>query len=285
MSKLYFTNIREISALYYALHCNGYEYSVYERDTSLINRLESFRSQEKSTFFGFVKQTYCETYPYWPRASMLENASLFLNKEISSFNNFEKLKKKIMSASNIDAEQKNDEFWDWLAQYPNALAKIINSEEFGTYFAWESNWIAKQNEAYENEIQAVLTALEFCTNNYGDHIKSIKLILNPIKCVYSADYYLYDDIFVFCSGGFKAESVIHEFLHVYVHSFMEMFDFDNHTCKFPGIDGSYYLNGDESGIKNAFEEYIVRKLTDAFVNYEPPYDINSFISNIYNDLL
>lgn len=43
------------------------------------------------------------------------------------------------------------------------------------------------------------------------------------------------------------------------------------------IDTSYYLNNDELGILNAFEEYTVRVLTDAIVSGDVPENLDVFL--------
>ena len=46
---------------------------------------------------------------------------------------------------------------------------------------------------------------------------------------------------------------------------------------YPGIDRSYYLNCDDAGKLNAFEEYIVRKLTKDVFNMKFPLDLDDYI--------
>lgn len=59
--------------------------------------------------------------------------------------------------------------------------------------------------------------LEICTSRYHSPVREIRICLNPVKCVYASDYHLTEDGFVFSSGAFRTDSVIHEFLHHVVH--------------------------------------------------------------------
>ena len=48
------------------------------------------------------------------------------------------------------------------------------------------------------------------------------------------------------------------------------------------IDTSYYLNNDESGLLNAFEEYMVRTLTDVIVSGNTPENLDVFFDQEIN---
>ena len=125
-----------------------------------------------------------------------------------------------------------------------------------------------------------------CKEKFKSSIQNIQVILNPIKCVYSADYYLKDDTFIFCSGSLSEEAVIHEFIHHIVHPMVENRK-DEILCRnFVNldIDASYYLNGDELGTLNAFEEYMVRKLTDGIVNGDVPENLDMFFDREMNSM-
>ena len=119
-------------------------------------------------------------------------------------------------------------------------------------------------------------------SKYGSPVRDIQIIINPIKCIYSADYHLDKDCFIFCSGAFRVESVIHEFLHHIVHPVVvEIADLVM-TAKrtYPEIDESYYLSGDKAGRLNAFEEYAVRMLTMDVINGDYPDELISYLRGI-----
>lgn len=69
-----------ISAIYFALLQNGYDFYAIERDLLTVNRLDSFASSDRGAypFFSEVRQNTCAVYPYWPRAALLETAAFYL---------------------------------------------------------------------------------------------------------------------------------------------------------------------------------------------------------------
>lgn len=121
-----------------------------------------------------------------------------------------------------------------------------------------------------------------CVSKYGSPVHDIQIVINPIKCVYSADYHLDKNCFIFCSGAFRAESVIHEFLHHVVHPVVvEIADMVLANKRaYPGIDESYYLSGSKAGQLNAFEEYVVRTLTTDVMNGIYPDELISYLKEL-----
>lgn len=83
----------------------------------------------------------------------------------------------------------------------------------------------------------------------------------------------------FILGTFRIDSIIHECLHHDVHPIISKYTqvVLNHTLPYPGIDRSYYLNGDANGKLNAFEEYIVCRLTDEILKMKFTLDLDEYI--------
>ncbi|MBR4942303.1 MAG: hypothetical protein IKZ19_09935 [Clostridia bacterium] len=108
------------------------------------------------------------------------------------------------------------------------------------------------------------------------------MVLSAVKCVYSSDYHVVGDSFICSSGRFNVGSVIHEFLHQVVHSEVT----ENKDLilsgkrKYEGIDPSYFLGSDDKGFLNAFEEYLVRALTQKVMNGSLPADLGRYIREI-----
>lgn len=281
--KLEFTNNKNVSAIYFELLNSGYEYYSIERDEEHIRKLNSFRHIKKeASFFKSVYREDCDVYPYWPRASMLEHASFYVDVKNKSFSDHEAYKTAVMSADNISDAQRNSAFWLWLNDFPASLAAVLNSAEFNSYFHWECDWVKHQNNLRHAELGRLSDIIEFCASKYGTAIDTVLLLLNPIKCVYSADYYLFDGTFVFSSGKFSVESVVHEYLHHVVHPSVCKLKHRiiAHKTKYPGIDSSYYLDNADNGCVNAFEEYAVRQLTACLLNGERPESVESFLLKI-----
>lgn len=168
---------------------------------------------------------------------------------------------------------------EWIVFFPRELKKVLLSDSFKNYMKWENQWIKQQNILHKNQLEVLKSCMDFCEKYYYSPVKSVQLVLSPIKCVYSSDYHIVDDRFIFCSGAFKIDSVIHEFLHHVVHPTVT-------KCKshilagkqnYENIDDSYYLAGDENGMLNAFEEFAVRSLTKKFQEGIFPTDLEAYI--------
>ena len=278
--RLSISNNTAISAIYFALlHC-GYDFYSIERDASTVNKLRSFIVPDsgKYGFFSEVRQNTCEVYPYWPRAAMLETATFYIDLSRVCFVDFDAYKSKILSAENISDIERNETFWDWILRFPTALKDVFQSNCFSRYLEWENTWIEDQNKKHQTNLRKIEDILVPCKERFHFPFQSIQVVLNPIKCTYSADYHLKDETFIFCSGALSEESVIHEFIHHSVHPVIEnrkgeilRFNFVNLD-----LDASYYLNGSEAGQLNAFEEYMVRKLTDKILSGDVPENLDVF---------
>ena len=189
---------------------------------------------------------------------------------------------KIMSAKNISDAERNSSLWAWMEGFPSALNNILNSDGFHCYIKWENEWINGLNTEYSKDLQSLQSCLETCVKRYRSPVQKIEVVINPIKCVYSADYHLIGNRFVVTSGAFRIEIVIHEFLHHVVHPFITALKEAILERKrlYPQIDKTYYLSGDAAGQLNAFEEYAVRSLTKDFLLQNYPEDISLYLKNL-----
>ncbi len=262
--QLRITNIPEISAIYFALLQCGYEYYTIERSREHIECLQSFMGMEDvPSFFCEIRQRTCEVYPYWPRAAILETAVFYLLPDHLKFRDYHAFRNRIMSARNISDGERDQSLWDWIEHFPAAISRVLSGSSFYRYLEWENRWMAEQNAGHKAELQMIQDCLKVCVSKYDSPVQDIRIVINPVKCVYSSDYYLEKDTFLFTSGAFRAESVIHEFLHHVVHpAVTAAADIVlEKKRKYPDLDASYYLAGDKEGQLNAFEEYAVRELT------------------------
>lgn len=281
--KIAISSIPEISAIYFALLQSGYDYYALGRGRDYGVEIEAYIGvTQVSPFFTGVKHNTCEVYPYWPRAAILETASFFLSSDHAQFRDFDTFHDWIMDAANIADNERDQGLWDWIADFPTALSEVLNCDAFKNYFKWERKWIGTQNVRYEADLQVIKDCLDVCVSKYGSPVKDIQIVINPIKCIYSADYHLDMDCFIFCSGAFRAESVIHEFLHHVVHPIVvEIADMVAATKRiYPDIDESYYLSGSEAGQLNAFEEYVVRALTKDVMDNNFPDSLISYLRGL-----
>lgn len=277
------TNFPQISAIYFALLQCGYNYYAQERSQEHCDKVCKYTNCcEVPLFFSRIRQNTCEVYPYWPRAAMLESASFYLSPDFSQFRDYEAFRKNIMSAGNIADNERDQNLWDWIAEFPTSLSKILSGDAFHRYLNWENEWIAEQNTYYETELQQLQSFLNICVEKYCSPIKDIQIVLNPIKCVYSADYHLNGDCFIYSSGAFRIESALHEFLHHVVHpAVLEMRELILKNVRtYPNIDTSYYLEHNAAGQLNAFEEYAVRNLTKEVLTENNPTDLAMYLKSL-----
>ncbi|MBR4434536.1 MAG: hypothetical protein IKS90_00325 [Clostridia bacterium] len=270
----------KISAVYFALLQCGYDFFNIERSKEHIDTLKRFISTAQCPkFFNEVRQNTCAVYPYWPRAFLLETAAHFIDDASLEYRNFDLFKEKVFSASNISDAERGEAFWDWIVRFPEALSTIMKSKRFAKYVVFVKQWVEDQNAVHKDELDLVQNCLEICTERYGSTIRDIEICLDPIKCVYSSDYTLLDSRFIFTSGAFRADAVVHEFLHHVVHPYIEKSSAKVLAAKqkWNDLDESYYLSGDDAGILNAFEEHTVRVLSADILACKYPHDLNKYI--------
>ena len=285
--RIFIKSIPAISAIYFALLQCGYGFYELEKPAELADKIKSFAHHRYSfPFFSDVKQTTCDVYPYWPRAAILETATFFINPAYSDFSDFSAFRQNIMSANNISDIERSSALWEWIKDFPAELDRVICNGEFQSYLEWEKDWIKQQNIIHAVELCNIQSYLDMCTKLYLSPVKKISVVLNPIKCAYSADYHMDGDCFIFCSGAFSKESIIHEFLHHVVHSTVISHSEAvlQNNSDYPGIDCSYYLCHDKSGRLNAFEEYLVRMLTKSVVSENPPKSLDWFADELLSNL-
>ncbi len=277
------SNHPAISAIYYALLQSGYDYFRLGRESKHVAAVQNFvGAKGVPAFFTNIKQSTCEVYPYWPRAAILEAATFCIKPNFEGFADFASFRNQIMSATNIaDCERSND-LWDWLLSFPQALEAVLSSPHFLHYLEWEKQWIDEQNRIQECALQKMQTCLKICRELYPSPVQDIQIIINPIKCIYATDYHSNDSCFVFVSGSFQLDSVVHEFLHPVIHPYVlsmqdQILQIDH--C-FSNIDSSYYLSGDPTGKLNAFEENAVRCLTKRVIAGDYPANISNFVQDL-----
>lgn len=281
------TNIPAISAVYFALLQSGYDYYSLGRIEEQFETVKSFYNPEFcSKFFSQTKQNTCETYSYWPRAALLESAVFYLDGDLKQFLDFGAYKNFVMSASNLQDIERNENFWDWISYFPMELSKVINNEYFKKYLIWENTWIERENQTNAENLITLQEIIKTCISKYNAQISDIKIVLSPIKCAYSSDYHFVNGEFVFSSGQFSLESVVHEFLHHAIHTYVlknkkQILASEKH---FDSIDSSYYLSDSENGKLNAFEEYFVKALTKELLNETPPNDLDKYILHLLDEV-
>ena len=268
--------IPEISAIYYALLQSGYGFYSVGRSREKTAPVESYAGVEKvPDFFAAAKQNTCEIYPWWPRAAICETAVFYLRPDRLGFDGFEAFFRQIMTAGNISDEERNDSLWSWIRGFPAALSAVMDSPGFLRYLEWEEKEVSLRLAERGTELSDLEHRIYTCMEKYASPVKKIGIYLSPIKCAYSADYHLIGDSFVYSSGEFSADSVLHEFLHHVVHPVVteKAASAVLKDGSVKAIDGSYLRAGE----LNAFEELAVRRLTEDIMSGYYPEKLEDYI--------
>ena len=276
--------IPDISGIYYALLQSGYEFFSVERPPELTAALSSFKgTADVPRFFSLARQDSGGEYPYWPRAYIMEAASLFPREEMCSIY-VSALTEMIMSAPNISAQEKDSRMWEWLSDFPSALSEVTGSSGFHRYLEWERAWLAEQTERYTDDLRLLERLISRYSDVCGTDPPDMEICICPIKCIYASDCHSVGGSMLFTLGDMRADSVIHEYLHTVIHPLIEdITGYDLHR-EYPGLDTTYYLGRDEKGYRNAFEEYAVRSLTDMILRQNGLPDPEAFISRLLRSL-
>ncbi len=269
-----------VSAIYFALLQTGYEFYIPERDISFTKELCEFFSGNVPAFFRGVKQDTCEAYPYWPRAALLETAVFYLTPTCDDWADFDAFRARVMNAPNLSPKERDNSFWAWIREFPAALHTVLHSPDFAEYLAWEKAWVKEQKVSRGAELQVLSDLLSYCAERYGSPIRQVNLLLQPIKCVYSADYHLFGDCFYDCSGSLNISSVLHEYLHPVVHPWVTA----NREVILAGkfVTDELEPTYTKAGKLYAFEELAVRTLTKSIMAGEYPPKLDAYLFTLIN---
>jgi len=278
----------EVSAIYYALLQLGYEFYALDKAPDLALVLAGFRREEigfDPSFFSAVKQASCAVYPYWPRAFALEVAAFHVCPKSQVFLDFPAYKQYIMDAPNIADRERDEGFWSWVERFPQALRSVMEDGGFREYLAWERSWMIQQRELWSRQIQSIGEITDVCEGLYHAPAVEVSTILTPIKCSYSADYFKQGNRLNVVLGSFRMDAIIHEYLHPVLRSVIQKHAQTVLACNpaCSGIDSSYFAGGGAQGILSAFEEYMVRQLTDDLLESRFPESLDEYILRILRD--
>ena len=148
-------SLPKISAIYYALLSNGYGEFAVKDDPELVEALKAFRSLSRlgqNRFFEQVRQSGCAAYPYWPRAALLESASFSIDPRRETYTDFARFRGSVLAASNITDADRDERFWNWIREFPRALASVFADEGFRKFRDWENGWLSRQSIRCEKEL-------------------------------------------------------------------------------------------------------------------------------------
>jgi len=256
-----------INAIYFGLALTGYEYGYINKPDNVADMLKQTESyaglNDVKEFFTAARQNTCEVYPFWPRAALMETATFFINNITSEFD-FSKYKNYVYSLQNITPAERNDSLFNWIATFPQALDKIQNDSMFHNMNNKMYETVCQISHDISIQMTTLADKLSKLSQGINTGVTKMTVIICPIKCIYSADYFLRDNEMFVILGNFLPHSVVHEYMHLVVHPKIAQHKEDilSHS-RMADIDQSYYLDGNEAGELNAFEEHIVRLLSNA----------------------
>ncbi|MCL2279393.1 MAG: hypothetical protein FWC20_08330 [Oscillospiraceae bacterium] len=272
MDKLQFelSSNSKLNAVYFGLVLSGYEFATINKQKNIFDitkRIESYSALDRTKdFFRFARGNTCEVYPFWPRVALLESALFFI--ENSSFS-FVKYCDYVNSLSNITIEERSDDFFKWVKEFPQCLHEILKDELFGEIDAQLTDIVNSLDISMDMEnLIAALSAMQVDTG-----IQKLAIKICPLKCCFSVDYFTRRNEMYVMLGDYLPHSIVHEYLHLVLHPLVQkhkthiLSRFDSNTVD-AHIDQSYYLSGDKNGFINAFEEHLVRKASEKIAGGE-----------------
>ncbi len=269
-----------LSAIYYALLNRGYGYHALLRDEAHLTALRPFMNDgDVPALFADARRPTCEAYAYWPRAFLLEAATLALTEDGAAYRDWPGLCQRIRQMGNIADSERDDGLWRFLADFPPALRQVMDSEGFRRYRAWEDEWLAAQTARHREDLCRLDGLLADCMRRYPSPVAQVEAVISPIKCVYSSDCHLIGERMLFVSGRFRVDSVIHESLHHAVHPAVYALRDRVKARAYPGLDASYAA----AGPLNAFEEHAVRRLTEDVLGCRFPENLPQYLDHLLTE--
>lgn len=220
-----------ISALYFLMLNGGYDYYKFKKDKDILNSIESFRviKNEYKKIVEKLEITDGRPNSFWPNLFIAECLMFNLdsNGKIISMENFLDY---IKNRNNIDFKDISlFEIESNSINIQNIISKIIKTEEFKEYYKFAGEFITQTIEKNKLALIDVTNIIESINNEFGTKFESVNIILDPIKCIYSADPYYEENTINIILGEFNKLSIYHEFVHIIVEKFLmvENFEFDN----------------------------------------------------------
>ena len=270
-----------INAIYFGLVISGYEYSDINKSDAIIelsSQIKNYSGLDSiKQYFGFARQKTCEPYPFWPRAALLESITFFISGHGADFDKYYEY---VKSLPNLTEEERNDDFFSWVRDFPEYLNEIKVNSFFNEIDRQIKDMVNKISTDTAAKRVRITDTLNTITDREID-ISAISVVICPLKCIYSADYFARGSEMSVILGDFLPNSILHEYMHLIIHP--EIMKYRKAILSLFGnklfdIDKSYYLNNDENGFINAFEEHIVRTASGLVCN-ETEINIEQLIEN------
>jgi len=269
----------ELNAIYFGLSLSKYEYATINKQ-DIIGEMqreisECYVLNNVQEFFRMARGNTCEAYPFWPRVALLESA-LFFIKDV--FFDISKYRSYVEGLANITDEERDEDFFAWVKEFPVHLKQIMDNDLFKRIDSQLCDMVNDLSVADDlSKLQDSLASLPIETD-----IDKITVLVCPIKCYHSADYFTRGSEMFVMLGDFLPHSIVHEYLHLAINPLMrkhKVHILSKLSDKHLSIDPSYYLNNGDDGLLNAFEEHLVRAATEKIARGQNV-DIERFLLNL-----
>jgi hypothetical protein len=256
----------EINAIYFGLILSGYEYSSIEKSSnvlSIINDIITYPGLDDiKQYFARTRQKTCEAYPFWPRAALLETATFFIDNEGLSFDAYADY---VNSRPNLSVMERDEDFFLWVQEFPKYLKVIKTNRFFREINKRLSDIVTEIAGVASMDVLELVSALDLLANGTTIDVSSLSVAICPLKCIYSADYYVSGAEMSVILGDFLPHSIIHEYMHLIVHP--NIFKYKESILSIPKSKqltavGTYDISEATNSFIYDFEECIVRTATN-----------------------
>jgi len=201
-----------VFTVYVGLVASGYEFSY---DKELSEKIRNVKWDSAAVeYFRKARTLYCDVNPYWPRASMLVSASLFLNESDEiEYTDYKKFKEKTDNLSNIDPKEKEEDTKLWLLQLPTYYSLIRKNEEFNDLWVHYVKKIESDTPYFMEIINEAKRRVISKFKITESELPDMELIPNILGMLHNADFERIDDIIYVVSAQPDILTIVHEYLH------------------------------------------------------------------------
>lgn len=169
-------------------------------------------SQEVLAFFRQARTDRCEVNPYWPRASLLTLASLYLpDSPPYRVTDPQQLISRVQALDMISPEEKDEYTLRWLLQLPEAYTSVRAHAQFSRFwhrYADSINLVRCADVVRETE--------KLITERLGvapEQLPKVVILPNPLQASEVADFVKLNDVLYVIQAEPDITACVHELLH------------------------------------------------------------------------
>ncbi|MCL2407560.1 MAG: hypothetical protein FWC95_06485 [Defluviitaleaceae bacterium] len=256
----------EFNAIYFGLCLGKYEFACINKTDEIVGLQRSIEDYGEANlgavkeFFRYARGITCDVYPFWPCAALLETALFYMDGGVFDSVAYRTY---VCGLTNITDEERNDEFFAWVEDFPTHLQTVLD-DEFFQEINYKLDKIVGSLDV-DSDVRRLTDSLAVIPAA----VDKLNVLICPLKCCYSADYFTYGREMSVLLGDYLPHSIIHEYMHIVVRPHIEanrVWVLENCCDEEYGIDSSYYMDGGENGFLNAYEEAVVRHAANEIAN-------------------